>query len=140
MLLRDDDTPSLDLEPADGFEQLLGAAVHYRIATGPHTRVFECLGTSLQSHDWVVYTKAPFAEAANVVAYCCFSFSLVRSPREVAEAGPMRGAMQASSGVRITRTGDVRWRVTALVHGMTVVTRNIADFGPSGVETLNPWE
>ena len=33
----DDDTPSLDLEPADGFEQLLGAAVHYRIATGPHT-------------------------------------------------------------------------------------------------------
>ena len=29
--------PSLDLEPADGFEQLLGAAVHYRIATGPHT-------------------------------------------------------------------------------------------------------
>ena len=36
LLLRDDDTPSLDLEPADGFEQLLGAAVHYRIATGPH--------------------------------------------------------------------------------------------------------
>ena len=27
---------SLDLEPDDGFEQLLGAAVHYRIATGPH--------------------------------------------------------------------------------------------------------
>ena len=37
LLLRDDDTPTLDLEPADGFEQLLGAAVHYRIATGPHT-------------------------------------------------------------------------------------------------------
>ena len=37
LLLRDDDTPSLDLEPADGFEQLLAAAVHYRIATGPHT-------------------------------------------------------------------------------------------------------
>ena len=43
LLLRDDETPSLDLEPADGFEQLLGAAVHdriaavhYRIATGPH--------------------------------------------------------------------------------------------------------
>ena len=28
--------PSLDFEPADSFEQLLGAAVHYRIATGPH--------------------------------------------------------------------------------------------------------
>lgn len=28
---------------------------------------------------------------------------------------------------------------TALVHGMTVVTRNIADFEPTGVRTLNPW-
>ena len=36
LLLRDDETPSLDLEPDDGFEQLLGTAVHYRIATGPH--------------------------------------------------------------------------------------------------------
>ena len=33
LLIRDDETPSLDLEPDDGFEQLLGAAVHYRIAT-----------------------------------------------------------------------------------------------------------
>jgi len=28
---------------------------------------------------------------------------------------------------------------TALVHGMTVVTRNAADFEPSGVAILNPW-
>ena len=28
---------------------------------------------------------------------------------------------------------------TALVHGMTVVTRNVADFKPTGVATLNPW-
>ena len=35
-MIRDDETASLDLEPADGFEQLLGAAVHYRIAVGPH--------------------------------------------------------------------------------------------------------
>ena len=28
---------------------------------------------------------------------------------------------------------------TALVHGMTVVTRNIADFEPTGVKLLNPW-
>jgi predicted nucleic acid-binding protein len=28
---------------------------------------------------------------------------------------------------------------TALVHGMTVVTRNVADFEPTGVKTLNPW-
>ena len=28
---------------------------------------------------------------------------------------------------------------TALVHGMTVVTRNVADFQPTGVVVLNPW-
>jgi len=28
----------------------------------------------------------------------------------------------------------------ALVHGMTVVTRNVADFEPMGVAVLNPWE
>ena len=28
---------------------------------------------------------------------------------------------------------------TALVHGMTVVTRNVADFEPTDVATLNPW-
>lgn len=29
---------------------------------------------------------------------------------------------------------------TALVHGMTVVTRNVADFKSTGVLILNPWE
>ncbi|OOG56080.1 VapC toxin family PIN domain ribonuclease [Polaromonas sp. C04] len=29
---------------------------------------------------------------------------------------------------------------TALVHGMTIVTRNVADFEPCGVLLLNPWE
>jgi predicted nucleic acid-binding protein len=29
---------------------------------------------------------------------------------------------------------------TALVHGMAVVTRNVADFAPTHVATLNPWE
>ena len=29
---------------------------------------------------------------------------------------------------------------TALVHGMTVVTRNVADFAPTGVLVLNPWD
>lgn len=28
---------------------------------------------------------------------------------------------------------------TALIHGMTVVTRNVADFEPTGVRLLNPW-
>jgi predicted nucleic acid-binding protein len=29
---------------------------------------------------------------------------------------------------------------TALVHGMTVVTRNVTDFAPTGVAVLNPWK
>jgi predicted nucleic acid-binding protein len=29
---------------------------------------------------------------------------------------------------------------TALVHGMTVVTRNLEDFRPTGVALLNPWD
>jgi predicted nucleic acid-binding protein len=28
---------------------------------------------------------------------------------------------------------------TAIVHGMTVVTRNVSDFEASGVKILNPW-
>lgn len=28
---------------------------------------------------------------------------------------------------------------TALIHGMTIVTRNVADFENTGVEILNPW-
>jgi toxin FitB len=29
---------------------------------------------------------------------------------------------------------------TALVHGLTVVTRNVADFERTGVKLFNPWE
>jgi|SRR5208337_3380740 len=29
---------------------------------------------------------------------------------------------------------------TALVHGMTIVTRNLADFAPIGVPLVNPWD
>lgn len=34
---------------------------------------------------------------------------------------------------------DSQIAATALVHGMTVVTRNVADFLPMGVALLNPW-
>jgi toxin FitB len=29
---------------------------------------------------------------------------------------------------------------TALVHGLTFVTRNVADFHVTGVALLNPWD
>ncbi len=35
---------------------------------------------------------------------------------------------------------DALIAAAALIHGMTVVTRNVEDFGPTGVAILNPWE
>jgi len=35
---------------------------------------------------------------------------------------------------------DALIAATALVHGMAVVTRNVADFEPTGVRIVNPWE
>jgi predicted nucleic acid-binding protein len=35
---------------------------------------------------------------------------------------------------------DALIAATALVHGMPVVTRNVADFKPTGVTIINPWE
>jgi predicted nucleic acid-binding protein len=35
---------------------------------------------------------------------------------------------------------DALIAATALIHGMTLVTRNAAHFEPTGVEILNPWE
>ncbi len=35
---------------------------------------------------------------------------------------------------------DALIAATALVHSMTVVTRNVSDFARTGVKVLNPWE
>ena len=35
---------------------------------------------------------------------------------------------------------DVLIAATAMVHGMTVVTRNVDDFEPTGVPVFNPWD
>lgn len=35
---------------------------------------------------------------------------------------------------------DAMIAATALVHGMTVATRNTGDFAPTGVALVNPWE
>ena len=35
---------------------------------------------------------------------------------------------------------DALIAATALVHGLTVVTRNVDDFSATGVRLLNPWQ
>jgi predicted nucleic acid-binding protein len=34
---------------------------------------------------------------------------------------------------------DALIAATALIHGFTVVTRNVVDFAPMGVQLINPW-
>ncbi len=34
---------------------------------------------------------------------------------------------------------DALIAATGLVHGMTIVTRNVADFNATGVDIINPW-
>ncbi len=35
---------------------------------------------------------------------------------------------------------DALIAATALVHGLSVVTRNVADFAPTGAEVIDPWQ
>jgi hypothetical protein len=35
---------------------------------------------------------------------------------------------------------DALIAATALVHRLKVVTRNVADFEPMGVDPINPWD
>lgn len=48
-----------------------------------------------------------------------------------------------SASLHVPNPQPIRDRLiaaTALVHGMTVVTRNVSDFKSSRVPVLNPWE
>ena len=49
----------------------------------------------------------------------------------------LRSARLHVPDLRPVRDGLIA--ATALVHGMTVVTRNVADFETTGVQTFNPW-
>jgi hypothetical protein len=55
----------------------------------------------------------------------------------VDKAVALRSAALHVPAPRPVRDGLIA--ATALVHGMTVVTRNTADFEPTGVSLLNPW-
>ncbi len=57
---------------------------------------------------------------------------------DVNTAVAQRGALLHVPNPRPVRDGLIA--ATALVHAMTVVTRNVVDFAPMGVALLNPWE
>ena len=51
--------------------------------------------------------------------------------------------VQQSARLRVSNPRPIRdgfIAATALVHGMPVVTRNVADFESMGVPLLNPWQ
>lgn len=48
-----------------------------------------------------------------------------------------RGALLHVPDPRPVR--DALIAATGLVHGMTVVTRNVADFAPTGAKIIDPW-
>ena len=50
------------------------------------------------------------------------------------------GHRRRESGVSPRPYQDGLIAATALVHGMTLVTRNVADFEPMGVALLNLWK
>jgi toxin FitB len=49
----------------------------------------------------------------------------------------LRGARLHVPDPRAER--DAIIAATALVHGMTIATRNVADFHATGVPVINPW-
>lgn len=57
---------------------------------------------------------------------------------DVNTAVAQRSAMLHVPNARRVRDGLIA--ATALVHSMTVVTRNTADFVPMGVVLINPWQ
>jgi len=58
---------------------------------------------------------------------------------ETAERWGLLTAVSAKQGI-VVSVIDGLLAATALVHGMTLVTRNTSDFQSTGVMMLNPWE
>ena len=76
-------------------------------------------------------------------AYAMLVVPLLAScPAYDAEAASVWGELMAAGDLsgRQPPILDTQIAAIALVHGLTVVTRNLRDFVPLGVATVNPWE
>ena len=58
--------------------------------------------------------------------------------REAEQAAALRG--QARQQGKTIHLADGLIMGTALVHGLSVATRNVADFADCGIDVVNPWE
>jgi predicted nucleic acid-binding protein len=64
-----------------------------------------------------------------------------RTPDVDAEIALRWGGLtaQAKTQGRELKPADGLIAATALIRGLTVMTRNVADFRPTGVDVVNPW-
>jgi hypothetical protein len=58
--------------------------------------------------------------------------------REAEQAAALRG--EARQGGRTIQLADGLMMGTALVHGLDIATRNVADFVGHGIDVVNPWK
>ncbi len=68
-----------------------------------------------------------------------FEGRILSVDRDVADAWGALLARTASDGVPMS-VADALLAATALVHGLTLATRNVKDFAHAGVALVNPWE
>ena len=79
-------------------------------------------------------------EAASTLSVWAQVIRLDFSDRIVAIDMEIAATWGRISAERLIPVIDGLLAATALVHGMTLVSRNVRDFSNTGVTVLNPWE
>jgi predicted nucleic acid-binding protein len=83
--------------------------------------------------------KAEYERWLNESILAVFIDHILPVDLEVAMRWGVMVAMLELKGFRM-QVKDAFIAATALEHGLTLVTRNVADFAHSGVSLYNPWE
>lgn len=76
---------------------------------------------------WLAVTESHFADR------------ILPIDRDIAELWGEITAKAASAG-RTLHAADGLVAATALHHGLRIMTRNVADYEPTGVPLVNPWD